>query len=216
VSADQNTPRPWLTCLDMEGVLVPEIWIAVAERTGIEELRLTTRDVADYAALMRHRIDVLDAHHLGLADIQAVIASIEPLPGARAFLDDLRTRQQVVILSDTFEQFAGPLMAQLGRPTILCHSLVVEDGRIRDWRMRLPDQKRASVAAFQALGYAVSAGGDSYNDGSMLCAAEVGVLFCPPPAVVAAFPQLPVTRTYDEFLGALLDGQDRTDRGASV
>jgi len=203
--------KPWLTCLDLEGVLVPEVWIAVAERTGIDELRLTTRDVADYAALMRHRLQVLDAHGLGLADIQAVIAGVEPLPGAKAFLDDLRARRQVVLLSDTFEQFAGPLMAQLGRPTILCHSLVVENGHIRDWRMRLPEQKRASVLAFQGLGYAVSAGGDSYNDTAMLLAAEVGVLFRPPASVVEAFPQLPVVTTYDEFARALDDGQARWD-----
>jgi len=199
-----TTGKPWLTCLDVEGVLVPEIWIAVAERAGIEELRLTTRDVADYAALMRHRIDVLDAHHLGLADIQAVIASIEPLPGAREFLDDLRARRQVILLSDTFEQFAGPLMAQLGWPTILCHSLIVDHGHIRDWRMRLPEQKRASVVAFQGLGYAVSAAGDSYNDTAMLCAADRGVLFRPPPVVIAEFPDLPVTSTYDELSAALL------------
>lgn len=207
---------PWMNCFDLEGVFVPEIWIAVAERTGIDELRLTTRDIADYDALMRHRIEVLDAHGLLLRDIQDVIATIAPLPGAREFLDELRTRQQVVILSDTFEQFAGPLMAQLGRPTILCHTLRVQDGRITGWRPRLADQKRASVAAFQQLGYQVSAAGDSYNDTGMLTSAQVGVLFCPPDAVAQQFPQLPVARDYEQLRTAMSGGQQRLDRTMSA
>ena len=202
--------KPWITCFDLEGVLVPEVWINVAEKTGIEELRLTTRDVADYDELMRHRLGLLDAHGLGLADIQAVIATIEPLPGAKAFLDEWRTRQQIVILSDTFEQFAGPLMAQLGRPTILCHSLEVDErGRITGYRLRLPDQKRAATTAFQELGYSVSAVGDSYNDTAMLLAADLGVLFRPPPGVVDEFPTLPVVTGYDELAAILADGQAR-------
>ena len=205
------TGQPWMTCFDLEGVLVPEIWIAVAERTGIDELRLTTRDIADYDALMAHRIEVLDAHGLMLRDVQDVIATIAPMPGAREFLDELRTRQQVVILSDTFQEFAGPLMAQLGWPTILCHTLRIEDGRIAGWRPRLADQKTASVAAFQALGYHVAAVGDSYNDTGKLTTAQVGGFFRPPQTVAAQFPQLPVARDYDELRAQLADGQARVD-----
>ena len=190
--------RPWIACLDLEGVLVPEIWINVAERTGIDELRLTTRDIADYHQLMTHRFEILDQHGLGLADVQDVIAGMRPYDGAVEFLDWLRAHHQVVILSDTFAEFAGPLMAQLGNPTIFCHNLVVSDGKLVGYRLRLPDQKRASTEAFGALGFATLAMGDSFNDAAMLKAATVGVLFRPPPKVVADLPELPVVETYEQ------------------
>jgi phosphoserine/homoserine phosphotransferase len=196
--------RSTIVALDMEGVLVPEIWIAVAERTGIDELRRTTRDEPDYDVLMRGRLELLERHGLTLAAIQDVIAGLEPLPGAVAFLDALRDRTQVVILSDTFEQFAQPLVRQLGRPTILCHRLVVEQGRVTGYRLRMPDQKRAAVEAFRSLNYRVVAAGDSYNDTSMLLAADAGFLFHAPANVVADFPQLPAFDDYDELLAALV------------
>jgi phosphoserine / homoserine phosphotransferase len=195
--------RPTLVTLDVEGVLLPEIWIAVAERTGIEELRRTTRDEPDYDVLMRYRLDLLERHGLGLAAITKVIGELSPLPGAAEFLDDLRTRSPVVLLSDTFAEFAGPLMAQLGHPTILCHNLVVEDDRIVGYRLRMVDQKRHAVLAFQSLGYRVLASGDSYNDVSMLLAADRGFLFRAPDRVKAEFPQLPAFETYDELRAAL-------------
>jgi phosphoserine / homoserine phosphotransferase len=189
-----------LACLDLEGVLVPEIWINVAERTGIEDLRLTTRDVPDYDELMTRRLAILDRHGLGLPDIQAVIAGMGPLPGAREFLDWLRERFQVVILSDTFYDFAEPLMRQLGWPTLFCHALEVADGgRIAGYRLRLQDQKRRAVQAFHSLAFRVIAAGDSYNDTSMLAEADAGILFRPPDNVVREFPQFPVTREYDEL-----------------
>ena len=186
-----------LACLDLEGVLVPEIWINVAERTGIPDLRLTTRDIADYDELMGHRLRVLDEHGIGLSQIQAVIAGMGPLPGAAAFLDWLRERFQVVILSDTFYQFGMPLMAQLGYPTLFCHNLEVADDRIVDYHLRQPDQKTKAVAALQSLNLRVVATGDSYNDTGMLGQAEAGILFSPPDNVVAEFPQYPVARDYD-------------------
>jgi phosphoserine / homoserine phosphotransferase len=195
--------RPTLVTLDVEGVLLPEIWIAVAERTGIEELRRTTRDEPDYDVLMRYRLELLERHGLGLAAITKVIGELSPLPGATEFLDDLRTRGPVVLLSDTFAEFAGPLMAQLGHPTILCHNLVVEDDRIVGYRLRMADQKRHAVLAFQSLGYRVLASGDSYNDVSMLLAADRGFLFRAPDRVKAEFPQLPAFETYDELRAAL-------------
>jgi len=195
--------RPTLVTLDVEGVLLPEIWIAVAERTGIDELRRTTRDEPDYDVLMRYRLDLLERYGLGLAKITEVIGSLEPLPGAVEFLDDLRARTPVVLLSDTFAEFARPLMAQLGRPTILCHNLVVEDDRIVGYRLRMADQKRHAVVAFQSLGYRVLASGDSYNDVSMLLAADAGFLFRAPDRVKAEFPQLPAFETYDELAAAL-------------
>ena len=199
--------RSTIVTLDMEGVLVPEIWIAVAERTGIEELRRTTRDEPDYDVLMRYRLDLLDHHDLTLPAIQEVIGGLTPLPGAVDFLDELRARRQVVILSDTFEEFAQPLIRQLGRPTLLCHRLEVDDGRITGYRLRMPDQKRAAVRAFQSLNYRVLAAGDSYNDTSMLVAADAGFLFRAPPNVVAEFPQLPAFDDYDDLLAALLAPQ---------
>lgn len=196
-----------LACLDLEGVLVPEIWIRVADATGIEELRLTTRDVADYDVLMQHRITTLAEHGIGLSLIQQVIAEMGPLPGAADFLDQLRKSFQVVILSDTFYEFAMPLMAQLGYPTLFCHRLQVRDDRLVGYQLRQPDSKRAAVRAFHQLNYQVVAAGDSYNDTAMLAEADAGILFRPPANVVAEFGQFSVTTDYEElhqaFLGAL-------------
>jgi phosphoserine/homoserine phosphotransferase len=192
--------NPTILCLDLEGVLVPEIWINVAERTGIPELRRTTRDEPDYAKLMAYRIAILDRHGIRLPDIQAVIAGMGPEPGAREFLEWARERMQVVILSDTFLQFAQPLMRQLGWPTLFCHSLEVEPGgRIAGWKLRLAEQKRRGVESFKALNFRVLAGGDSYNDTAMLLAADAGILFRPSAAVVHDFPQLPVEQEYAGF-----------------
>lgn len=190
-----------IICLDLEGVLVPEIWIDVAERTGIEALRATTRDVADYDELMRQRLGIIEKHGLGLSDIQAVIDDMGPLEGARAFLDGLRESFQVVILSDTFYEFAQPLMRQLGWPTLFCHRLVTEANAIVDYRLRMPDHKRQAVKAFGELNFKVIAAGDSYNDTGMLSQADTGILFCPPDSLVEEFPQFTVTRDY----GALRD-----------
>jgi len=193
-----------LACLDLEGVLVPEIWINVADRTGIDDLRRTTRDEPDYDVLMRYRLDILEREKLGLPDIQAVIADMGPMPGAREFLDWLRERMQVVILSDTFHQFAAPLMRQLGWPTLFCHRLeVAENGKVTDYKLRMPDQKRAAVEAFKGLNLSVLAAGDSYNDTSMLGAADAGILFSPPENVIRDFPQFPVTTNYDELREAV-------------
>jgi len=188
-----------VACLDLEGVLVPEIWINVAERTGIPELRLTTRDVADYDQLMTHRLEVLDAHGIGLSEIQSVIAGLGPLPGAVDFLGWLRERFQVVILSDTFYEFGMPLMAQLGYPALLCHRLRVENDRIVGYELRQANAKRQSVRALHTLYFKVIAVGDSYNDTDMLAAADRGILMTPPANVVAEFPQFPVARSFDEL-----------------
>jgi phosphoserine/homoserine phosphotransferase len=189
-----------IACLDLEGVLVPEIWINFAERTGIEELRLTTRDVPDYDALMTRRLSILEENNLGLPDIQDVIGGMAPLPGAREFLDWLRERAQVVILSDTFYQFAAPLMRQLGWPTLLCHRLEINgDGRVANYELRQKDGKRQAVKAFHQLNFRVIAAGDSYNDTTMLSEADAGILFRPPDNVIEEFPQFPVTRSYDEL-----------------
>lgn len=196
MGAQQQT----VVTLDLEGVLVPEIWIAVAERTGVPELRRTTRDEPDYNALMRYRIDLLDKHGLTMSLIQDVIGGLAPLPGAVEFLDELRGRTQVVILSDTFEQFAEPLMRQLGMPTILCHRLVVDNDRITGYQLRMADPKRAAVKSFQALNYRVIAAGDSYNDTTMLLAAEAGFLFHAPANVQAEFPQLLALDTFPDLL----------------
>jgi phosphoserine/homoserine phosphotransferase len=186
-----------IVCLDLEGVLVPEIWIAFSERTGIPELRRTTRDEPDYDRLMRFRLDLLRRHRLGLKDIQAVIRDMGPEPGAKEFLDELRTRFQVVILSDTYYEFAMPLMAQLGMPTLFCHRLETDaEGMVSNYRLRMPDQKRASVRAFKDLRFRVIAAGDSYNDTAMLREAHAGILFRPPRNVVDDFPEFPVTRDY--------------------
>ncbi|MCB1065363.1 MAG: bifunctional phosphoserine phosphatase/homoserine phosphotransferase ThrH [Verrucomicrobiae bacterium] len=198
-----------IACLDLEGVLVPEIWIGVAERTGIDELRATTRDIPDYDVLMRQRLRILDEHGLGIGEFQAVIGEMEPLPGARDFLEWLKERFQVVILSDTFYEFAAPLMKQLGYPTLFCHKLSIEEnGRIADYHLRQPDQKRLSVQAFHQLNFRVIAAGDSYNDTSMLSEADRGILFCPPQNVIDEFPQFPVTKDYDELRAAFLEARE--------
>ena len=189
----------------MEGVLTPEIWIAVAEKTGIPELRRTTRDEPDYDQLMRYRIAILDQHGIKLSEIQKVIGSLSLLDGAKAFLDDLRTCTPVLILSDTFEQFAAPLIRQLNWPTLLCHKLVVVDDRIKDYQLRVPDQKKKTVTALKLLNYKVVAAGDSFNDTAMLIEADTGFLFHAPPNVIAQFPQFPAVHTYAE-LSALLKG----------
>lgn len=195
-----------VVCLDLEGVLIPEIWIAFAERTGIAEFRRTTRDEPDYDKLMRWRLGLLRQHGLMLADIQAVIAAMAPMDGARDFLDDLRSRFQVIILSDTFYEFADPMMVQLGRPTLFCHKLVVDaDGFVADYKLRQPNQKFHAVKALKSLNYQVIAAGDSYNDTGMLGAADAGFFIHPPESIVAQFPQYPVNRSYAE-LKASIDG----------
>jgi len=188
-----------LACLDLEGVLVPEIWINVAERTGIEGLRLTTRDVPDYDQLMRGRLALLDRNGLKLSDIQRVIAAMGPLDGAREFLDWLRERFQVVILSDTYYEFAMPLMRQLGSPTLLCHRLEVVDDRVANYVLRQADAKREAVRAFHGLNFRVIAAGDSYNDIAMLAEADAGILFRPPQNVIDEFPRFPVARSFADM-----------------
>ena len=193
-----------LVCLDLEGVLVPEIWIAFSRKTGIEELKLTTRDIPDYNVLMKKRIGILDEHKLTLPDIQAVIAGIDPLEGALEFMNELRSQYQVIILSDTFEEFAKPLMRTLGWPTLFCNSLVVNGGgQIMDFRLRQQDGKRKAVEAFHSAGMTVTAAGDSYNDISMIKTADHGVLFMPPDNIVAEYPELPVARDYDSLLAEI-------------
>jgi len=193
-----------IVCLDLEGVLVPEIWIAFAERTGIAEFRRTTRDEPDYDKLMRWRLALLKQHGLKLANIQAVIAGMAPMPGAKDFLDELRGRYQVIILSDTFYEFADPLMRQLGRPTLFCHRLEIDgEGFVANYRLRQPDQKRQAVNALKGLNYQVIAAGDSYNDTAMLGAADAGFLIHPPPNVVAEFPQFPVHGSLAQLLDSI-------------
>ena len=193
-----------IVCLDLEGVLVPEIWIAFAEESGIPELCRTTRDEPDYDKLMRWRLGILKEHGLKLSDVQNVIAKIDPLPGAREFLDALRERTQVVILSDTFEEFAKPLMKKLGWPTILCNSLVVsEDGFITDFKMRCKDTKLTTVRALQSIGYETIASGDSYNDLDMILAGKAGFLFRSTEKIKKDYPQLRAFETYDELLSAI-------------
>jgi phosphoserine/homoserine phosphotransferase len=184
----------------MEGVLTPEIWIAVAEKTGIPELRRSTRDEPDYDVLMRGRLDILDRHGLKLSDIQNVIGTLDPLPGAKEFLDELRTLTQVIILSDTFEQFATPLIRKLNWPTLLCHRLVVEDDRITDYQLRIREQKREAVAAFRNMNYFVISAGDSYNDTTMLMEANVGFLIHAPQNVKDEFPQFKPVESHAELL----------------
>lgn len=189
-----------IVCLDLEGVLVPEIWIEFAERTGIPALRRTTRDEPNYDTLMKYRLGILAEHGLGLPQIQEVIASMGPMEGARAFLDGLREHYQVVILSDTFYEFAHPLMRQLGWPTLFCHSLEADaDGRLVNYHLRMPDQKREAVRRFKELNFTVVAAGDSYNDTAMLGEAHGGILFHPPENVIREFPQFPVTNDYAEL-----------------
>jgi phosphoserine / homoserine phosphotransferase len=189
-----------VVCSDLEGVFVPEIWINVAEKTGIAELRLTTRDISDYDVLMRRRIGILDQHGLKLKDIQAVIAGMDPLPGALETLDWLRSQVPVIIVSDTFTQFASPLMKKLGWPTLFCNTLTIDaTGAIAGYNLRQQDAKRKVVESLRQLNYRIIAMGDSYNDINMLKNADVGVLFCPPEKVVEEYPELPVTRNYDEL-----------------
>lgn len=193
-----------VVCLDLEGVLVPEIWIAFAERTGIAAFRRTTRDEPDYDKLMRQRIALLREHGLLLPDIQRVIGGMQPLPGAHEFLDDLRARYQVLILSDTFYEFADPLLRQLGRPTLFCHRLIADaEGHVVDYQLRQSDQKRQAVLALKGLNFKVLAAGDSYNDTAMLGAADAGFFIHPPESIAAQFPQFAVTRSFSELTAAL-------------
>jgi len=200
-----------IICSDLEGVFVPEIWINVAERTGIDELRLTTRDISDYDELMKRRLSILDDNHLKLKDLTDVVAGMDPLPGARAFLDWLRARTQVIIVSDTYVEFVRPLMEKLGWPTLFCHDLTIDDsGAIAGYNLRQTDGKRKAVEALKSLNYRVLAMGDSYNDIRMLKAAQQGILFCPPPNVIEEYPQFPVATSYDELkeiFGRALTGE---------
>ncbi len=189
-----------IACLDLEGVLIPEVWINVAERTGIDALRATTRDIPDYDELMTMRLGILREHKLGIRDIQAVIDTMDPLPGAAEMLEWLRERFQVVILSDTFYEFGEPFMRKLGWPTLLCHKLDIDaDGMVANYLLRQPDPKRQSVKALHSLKYRCIATGDSYNDTTMLSEADAGILFCPPQNVIDEFPQFPVATSYDEL-----------------
>ena len=197
-----------IVCLDLEGVLVPEIWIAFAEASGIPELRRTTRDEPDYDKLMRYRIDILKEHGLGLKEIQETIATIDPMPGAKEFLDELRSFTQVMILSDTFTQFASPLMKKLGFPTILCNSLeVAESGEITGFKMRIENSKLTTVRALQSIGYETIASGDSYNDLGMIEASKAGFLFRTTEEIKNAYPQYPAFETYAELLAAIKAAQ---------
>ena len=197
---------PRIVCLDLEGVLVPEVWIAFADATKIPELRRTTRDEPDYDKLMKGRIELLNEHGLSLLDIQNVIAQMDVLDGAKEFMDRLRSQEQVVILSDTFYQFAAPFMQKLGQPTLFCHELTVDGtGKVTGYKLRVSDSKRRAVEALRALGFQTVAAGDSYNDTTMLKAADRGVLFRCPDNVAAEFPQFPRTTTYDELWRALLN-----------
>ncbi len=193
-----------IVCLDMEGVLVPEIWIAFAEESGIPELRRTTRDEPDYDKLMKWRLGILKEHGLGLKEIQAVIAKIDPLPGAKEFLDELRSITQVVILSDTFEQFAAPLMKKLGWPSIYCNTLeVAENGEITGYKMRCEKSKYTTVKALQSIGFDTIASGDSFNDLAMIQASKAGFLFKSTPQIIADYPQIPAFEEFDELLAAI-------------
>ncbi len=203
-----------IACLDLEGVLTPEIWINVSKKTGIQELSLTTRDIPDYDVLMKKRLKILEEHSLKLKDIQDVISTMKPLEGAGEFLEWLKSEFQVVILSDTFYEFAKPLLRQLGYPCLFCHSLeVAPDGRIVHYRIRLGDQKRKSVKAFQDLNFKVIAAGDSYNDTAMLSQADGGILFRPPENVIREFPQFPLTQTYGELKDAFLRSREKILKG---
>lgn len=199
----------YITCLDMEGVLVPEIWIAFAEETGIPELKRTTRDEPDYDKLMQYRLNILKEHGLGLNEIQATIAKIDPIPGAREFLDKLRKECQVIILSDTFEQFAGPLIEKLGMPSIFCNTLEVADnGEITGYRMRCEKSKLTTVKALQSIGYETIASGDSHNDLGMILNSKAGFLFKSTDAIKAEYPELPAFDEYDDLYNAIIAAMD--------
>lgn len=193
-----------ITCLDVEGVLLPEIWVAFAEASGIPELKRTTRDEPDYDKLMKWRLAILKEHGLGIREIQETIAKIEPLPGAREFLDELRTFSQVILLSDTFIEFAMPLMEKLGRPTIFCNSLeIAENGEITDYKMRVEQTKYSTVKALQSIGFDIIASGDSYNDLGMIQASKAGFLFRTTDKIKEEYPQIPAYETYEELLAAI-------------
>ncbi|MDB9970058.1 bifunctional phosphoserine phosphatase/homoserine phosphotransferase ThrH [Porticoccaceae bacterium] len=199
-----------IACLDLEGVLVPEIWIAFAEKTGIEALKKTTRDEPDYDVLMRYRLDILREQGLGLNEIQEVIATLEPLPGAIDFVDWLRERFQVVILSDTFYEFASPLMKQLGYPTLLCHKLeTADDGTVIDYHLRQANPKRQAVVGFKSMYYRTIAAGDSYNDTTMLAEADAGILFHAPDNVISEFPQFPAVQTFADLKREFIRASNR-------
>ncbi len=194
----------YITCLDVEGVLVPEIWVAFAEESGIPELKKTTRDEPDYDKLMKWRLGVLKEHRLGLKEIQETIEKIQPLPGAKEFLDELRSFSQVILISDTFAEFASPLMEKLGRPTLFCNSLEVsEDGEITGYKMRVEQTKLTTVKALQSIGFETIASGDSYNDLGMIQASKAGFLFRSTDKIKAEYPHIPAYETYDELLGAV-------------
>lgn len=194
----------YITCLDVEGVLVPEIWIAFAEESGIPELKRTTRDEPDYNKLMRWRLDILKEHGLGIKEIQETIAKIDPLPGAKEFLDELRSFSQVILISDTFTEFAQPLMEKLGRPTLFCNSLEIADnGEITDFKMRVENSKLSTVKALQSIGFDTIASGDSYNDLGMIQAGKAGFLFRTTEKIKEDYPEIPVYETYEELLGAI-------------
>ena len=197
----------YITCLDLEGVLVPEIWIAFAEASGIPELKKTTRDEPDYDKLMNYRLNILKEHNLGLKEIQEVIATLDPLPGAKEFLDELRSVAQVIIISDTFTQFAAPLMEKLGRPTLFCNTLeVAEDGEITGYRMRIQDSKLSTVKGLQSIGFKTVATGDSFNDLGMIKASKAGFLFRTTEQIKADHPEVAAYETYDELLAAFKEG----------
>ena len=199
----------YITCLDVEGVLVPEIWIAFAEASGIPELKKTTRDEPDYDKLMRWRLGILKEHGLGLKEIQATIEKIDPLPGAKEFLDELRTFSQVILISDTFTEFAAPLMKKLGYPTLFCNSLeVADDGEITGFKMRVEQSKLTTVKALQSIGFETIASGDSYNDLGMIQASNAGFLFRSTDKIKADYPQIPAYETYEELLGAIKKAMD--------
>ncbi len=199
-----------IACLDLEGVLLPEIWIKFAEKSGIDELKITTRDIPDYSKLMRTRLQILQTHNLKINDIQDVINTLEPLEGAKEFLSWLKSKFQVIILSDTFYEFSGPLMKQLDYPTLFCHQLVIDDkGSIVDFHLRQEDQKTKAVKALQGLNFKVISAGDSYNDTGMLQQADSGILFCPPESVIKEFPQFPIANNYEDFKALLLGAREK-------
>ena len=199
-----------IACLDLEGVLLPEIWIKFAEKSGIDELKITTRDIPDYSKLMRTRLQILESHNLKINDIQNVIKTLKPLEGAKEFLSWLKSEFQVIILSDTFYEFSGPLMKQLEYPTLFCHQLVIDNnGSILDFQLRQEDQKTKAVKALQGLNFKVISAGDSYNDTGMLQQADSGILFCPPESVIKEFPQFPIANNYKDFKALLLSAREK-------